>query len=587
MAIILHSTNHQTQKPVLMLKIIIVIVLLTCTCTQVFSQSGGSTLDLEKLAGTKQTSNASSLSSEQEPVMGVIDPSVYYVGPGDVISYQTSGLDFTEKTTVVTPENTLLLERLGLINVDGLTLKELRDTISARVKQRSSAMDVYLTLRRPRLVYVTLKGDVPFPGTYAVPASMKIGTIVELSSEPWILRKDNIVVEQYRMNTPRSESLGNSSQKRSNANRVSPYAQRNITVKNREKIKYIDIAGSHSAGKEYLNPHVREGDEIVVPFEPTSYPSISISGAVLEPSILPYRKGDLASTLLKAAGGALPDADIERVVLIQPNSNEKIPLKVTESLDIIGSDPELLPGSTIVVEHVVYSGANSQGVVEINGEVYKPGAVVIQQGVTTLSSVIARAGGLKPGASTNLAYIVRPEPHTNNREIRELSNRKFMYSDLKLEDTTRYILDQTLRVPYVSCNITQALADTTSAQNIALQSGDIIVIPPIPTRVYVYGQVQQAGYVTYAPNKTLHWYVEKAGGYAQGARKDRARIIRGKSNVWVEDIDNNVVEPGDEVYVPRSPDVPVGTELQTYAILAGIISSVVAITATMISILSR
>jgi protein involved in polysaccharide export with SLBB domain len=118
-----------------------------------------------------------------------------------------------------------------------------------------------------------------------------------------------------------------------------------------------------------------------------------------------------------------------------------------------------------------------------------------------------------------------------------------------------------------------------------MQSGDIVVVQPTPDRVFVYGQVARPGYVPYTPNQRLSWYVERAGGYATGGQDDRARIIKGKSKVWVEDDDNVFVEPGDEVYVPRPPDIPVGTELQTYAIVASIASSVVALTATLIAIL--
>lgn len=564
-----------------------ILIVLVCAATQLLAQSSSSTLDLEQLGTLKQqSSNANLLTGEQVAVFGVVDPDVYVVGPGDVISYQTSGLDFSEKTTVVTPENTLLLERFGMLKVDGLTLSQVRDSIGSLVKKRASTMEVFVTLRRPRLVYVTLKGDVQFSGTYSVPASMKIGSIVALASQPWLMRTDNVVVEQYRQSAPRADVSSAARQQRISKD-ITPYALRNITVKNRDRVMYVDIAGANAKGKASLNPHVREGDEIYVPYEPTSYPSISISGAVVESVTLPFRKGDVASILLKAAGGATPDADLQNVVLVHPGSSEKIILQVTPSLDVIGNDPELYPGSTIILEHAVQTGVVQRGVVEVNGEVAKPGAVVIVPGVTRLSDVIASAGGITKEASTNLAYVVRPDVNTNFRDIRENASRKFMYSDLKLEDTTRYMLDQTLRAPYVSCDVTKALADTNSRNNIVLLSGDIIVVPKVPDRIYVYGQVNQAGYVTYTANKSLKWYIDLAGGEAQGARMDRARIIRGKSKVWVEDGKNIVVEPGDEVYVPRSPDVPIGTDLQSYAILAGIISSAVAVAATVISILSR
>jgi hypothetical protein len=142
------------------------------------------------------------------------------------------------------------------------------------------------------------------------------------------------------------------------------------------------------------------------------------------------------------------------------------------------------------------------------------------------------------------------------------------------------------RLPYVSCDFRKAFADTASPDNIILFSGDIIVIPRIPDRVYVYGQVNQPGYVRYIPNKPMAWDIERAGGFAEGGRKDRARIIRGKTKVWVDGEVGNV-DPGDEVYVPRDPDVSIGTKIQTYAVIAGVASAVAALIATFYAILRK
>ena len=223
---------------------------------------------------------------------------------------------------------------------------------------------------------------------------------------------------------------------------------------------------------------------------------------------------------------------------------------------------------------------------QVYGEVASPGAVVIKPGITRLSEVLSVSGGVLPQASLALSYIVRPERGAiTPLQQRDDAYRTFQYSDLKLEDTTRYHIDQKYRLPYVSCDMAVALRDSASADNIVMQTGDIVVVQPTPDRVFVYGQVSRPGYVPFTPNKRLEWYVERAGGYAAGARDDRARIIKGKSKVWVEDNDKVFVEPGDEVYVPRPPDIPVGTELQTYAIIASIVSSVVALTATLIAVL--
>ncbi len=545
--------------------------------------------DLERLgsASRAQAGISSMLTAEQIPTDDVIDASIYYLGPGDVLSYQTTGLDFTEKMVMVTPENTVLMERIGMMSVEGLTLQQLRDSLTALMKNRSADVGMFITLRKARLVYVTLRGNVTYPGTYAVPASMRVSTFLTLMRQPWLLSKDAGLGEMAK--TGGSNNIPTKAQEltRTSGYQIGPYAMRNIAIRHRNKTSTADIPKSRVEGFKRLDPHVREGDEIIVPFEDRNVATISIAGAVVTPQTLSFKKGDKISLLLTAAGGPTDEADIERVYLVQAEGGGKQKISVDENLRLLGPDEELQPGSTIIVERKAETGmSHAQGVVQVYGEVENPGAVVIRPGYTRLNEVLRSVGGVSTGASMALSYIVRPDRSPANLvQQRDEAARTFQYSDLKLEDTTRYHIDQKYRLPYVSCDFAIALADTASEQNIALQHGDIVVVQPTPDRVFVYGQVTRPGYVPYTKNKRLDWYVEKAGGFAAGAEKDRARIIKGKSKVWVEDGSNVFVEPGDEIYVPRPPDIPYGTQIQTYAIAASIIASVVALTATVISLL--
>ncbi len=569
-------------------RLIVVIACALAPCV-LMAQGSGSGLDLDRLSSaTKaQGSLSSLLTAEQFPTDDVVDPTVYMLGPGDILAYQTTGIDFMEKMTVVSPENTIMLERIGVVNVAGKTLQQLRDTLSSIMKLRSASVDIFVTLRRARLVYVTLKGNVTYPGTYAVPASMRVSTFLTVMRQPWLLSKDGGLSEMAKGTGLNVIPTKAQELTRSTITTLGPFASRNIAVRHRRGSQIADIPLSRVNGNSHLDPHVRESDEIEVPYEDHTFATVSISGAVVSPTTLAYKQGDRVSLLLAAAGGPTSDADLSRVYVIHSTGGGKQRLTVTPSFDVDGQDVELQPGSTVIVERRVETGAPaSQGVVQVYGEVASPGAVVIKPGITRLSEVISVSGGVLPQASLALSYIVRPERGAiTPLQQRDDAYRTFQYSDLKLEDTTRYHIDQKYRLPYVSCDMAVALRDSASADNIVMQTGDIVVVQPTPDRVFVYGQVSRPGYVPFTPNKRLEWYVERAGGYAAGARDDRARIIKGKSKVWVEDDEKVFVEPGDEVYVPRPPDIPVGTELQTYAIIASIVSSVVALTATLIAVL--
>ena len=52
--------------------------------------------------------------------------------------------------------------------------------------------------------------------------------------------------------------------------------------------------------------------------------------------------------------------------------------------------------------------------------------------------------------------------------------------------------------------------------------------------------------------------------------------------MWVEN-DEAVVQPGDEVYVPRPPDIPAAVEIQEVAVIAAIVASVSVLIATVLT----
>jgi protein involved in polysaccharide export with SLBB domain len=233
----------------------------------------------------------------------------------------------------------------------------------------------------------------------------------------------------------------------------------------------------------------------------------------------------------------------------------------------------------IVVSKKEYSAKGAMsGVVEITGSVQKPGAFTIVQGQTKLKDIIEQSGGFTDKAYLPLAYIVRKEqqqPASNEPRYRAIMG--MQYTDLTAEDTTRYLMHTMFRQPTVACDIQKAY-NGSEEDNVLLESGDIIVIPENPKRVYVYGQVNNPGYVTFEPGKSMQWYIERAGGYASGAEKELTRIIKGRSHVWIKgDEKNVVVESGDEIYCPPPTYRPPGYEYQYYTFLITAIGGLVGI----------
>lgn len=540
------------------------------------AQSGGG-FDMERLMGSAARNTQSSLllTAEQMPLSDMVIPDLYIVGHGDIFSWSASTIDQSEKLAVVGPDGQIFLERYGVVDVGGKTLTEAYSLIRSTITSRKSDIVVQVILRKTRTVLITVEGSTLYRGTYSVPASMRISSLMNAVKSPSVLLKQAASMNETQMRPVPEGAVIEDIQRGINL-ALSPYARRNIIVNRRGVTLPVDLDRALVNGNSKLDPHLVEGDVIFVPPDATDAPMVSIGGAVSRQVEIPFRDGDKASVLLAACGGLLNTADLGRIELHCPGRVGSVALMIDDRNQIVGEDPLIAPGCVITVAvRAVAGNEESMAVVDVQGAVGQPGPVVIKHGVTRLSEAVNKAGGLLSNASTVLGYIVRPErkPYSS-RDGRGDLYMRFQYSDLKLEDTLRYLLDQTYRIPYVSCDMDKALRQGSQDDDVLLHSGDIVVIPERPTRVYVYGQVVRPGYVDYVVGKQLNWYVSRAGGYASGARNDRARVVRGQARVWIESDEATIVKEGDEIYVPREPDVPAGLELQKYAAYSGIIAAV-------------
>ncbi len=101
----------------------------------------------------------------------------------------------------------------------------------------------------------------------------------------------------------------------------------------------------------------------------------------------------------------------------------------------------------------------------------------------------------------------------------------------------------------IPVDLHRVLFDKDSSQNIELVNGDILVIPPTNSLVYVEGEVEDPGPCPYIPNKRISDYIGQAGGPTENGNVRGSFVIRkgkrlsGKNNI--------IVEPGDIVMVPR------------------------------------
>ncbi|MBI3258747.1 MAG: SLBB domain-containing protein [Ignavibacteriae bacterium] len=536
---------------------------------------GSSTADIEKMMQAAATPiNPDALKTEALPVDNIISPQLYHIGPSDVLAVQILAGASVEYLLSVTPENSILLPRIGEVSLNGKTLSQAKDTIIAIIQKRNSNAVVSVTLRKPRLCYVTIKGNVLSPGMYSFPASMKVSTAIKLANQEG--PSGAAATQTSRSKPPISEA--DKLLFKSSASGLSSFVARNITVLHSDGTsETADLEKAIAMGNAAADPLIRESDEIYVPFEASSNATIAITGAVRSPQIVSYKKGDKASLLLKLSRGASENARANSVFLVQ--NGERRALKTDANLNLTEPDIELQAGSVIVVEKEnQQTGMRQQGIVEVTGNVKLPGSYIVESNVTKLTDVIEQAGGFTNEAYLPLSYILRREREFQTTEQKgNQILQGLQYTDLVPEDTSRFILHNKERRPLVSCDFVAAFNRKSDTDNVVLQDGDVIVVPANPQRVFVYGQVNKPGYLAYTPNKTMEWYIAQAGGFAAGADKSLARIVKGRTKVWSFGGEDNIVQSGDEIYAPPPTQKPIGYELQGYTLLVSAIGAVVSL----------
>ncbi len=526
--------------------------------------------DLESKVGAEKL-----MKLDNVPTGNDIDPNFYFVGAGDILSIRILPQSVNSQLIQVSPDGSILLPRsAGIISLKGLTLKQAIEVINAKIIEVNPKATVNVMLTQARVCLISIAGNTNQVGTYALPASYRVSTVLTYINQ---VQNQANVTSQVSIQHQLKQEVNSQRNKLFAENGIPLYSNstnRNILVSHKDGSAYnVDIEKAQVLNDVNFDPYIREGDKIYIPYEDKYYSFISISGAVIRPFSTIFKEGDNASMLLKFGYGLKDNADLSNVDLVYTDGR-KVKLNIDNNLKLIGEDYKLEAGSSIIIGQKTYTKNITKGFVSLKGQFRKEGVVSIENNVTKLREVVETSGGVLDDADLTNAYILRKDDsRSDNFDINKEFAENFINSDLTLEDTTRFVLDLKFKFPYVACNVENAIANNSETDNIKLQSGDVIVIPRKQNKVYIYGRVNKPGYVEFDPNKPYEWYISKAGGYSASAQKNRARVIRGVTNNWLEPNSDLRIKDGDRIYVPAPPDIPQQVSDAKYGVLASIVSA--------------
>ena len=320
---------------------------------------------------------------------------------------------------------------------------------------------------------------------------------------------------------------------------------------------------------------------------------LTITGEVMSPGTYEYADNTSIEDLIVQAGGLRDGASLARVDVSRrisdPYATKKtrdiaktFTFDLKDGLVINGDRAFLLEPYDVV--HVRRSpGYVMPRNISVTGEVNFEGSFTIEKKNLRLVDAIEMAGGIAPDAYTKGARLYR---HMNDEERQRRSEvLKALRSNLTKEELDSVSWEKMeLGDTYpIGIQLDKALEDPSSDYNIVLREGDHIDVPEYLGTVKVSGDVQFPNTITFVEGKNYKWYVKKAGGFSESAKKKKAFIIY--PNGMMDHLSSSTeVEPGSEIVVPSKRKLHYWTAAQwvglgsTFASLATTIAMIAYLT---------
>ena len=319
--------------------------------------------------------------------------------------------------------------------------------------------------------------------------------------------------------------------------------------------------------------------------------TFTIHGEVMYPGTYSYADNTTIEDLIIQAGGLTDAASVMKVDV----SRRVADPHATEMTDTIartysfslkeGFVIDGTPGFVLKPYDEIYvrtsPGFSQQKNITIEGEIMFGGTYTLSKKNQTLSEIIKSAGGLTKTAYAKGARLERKLTHEERARMETILR---MVKAQSGGGDTLDIRKLDIRDTYsVGIQLDKAIEEPGSNYDIVLREGDKIFIPEYTNTVKISGDVMYPNTVSYRQGKGVKYYVDKAGGWGNRAKKSRAYIVY--MNGTVAQVGRGVKpEPGCEIVVPTKPE---GRKMSTGEIvsIASGSASIAAMIATIANII--
>ena len=324
-------------------------------------------------------------------------PNDYVLGAGDKLFIDVYGASESYFQAEISPEGFAILENIGPVNLNGLTLEKAKLRLTNRFKKVYPGIELKNTFLNisvgiPRAIRINIAGEVNLPGTYNFSAFNTLYNALYVAGG---------ITEKATL--------------------------RDIKLfRNNKLISSVDVYKFLTEGDSKSNIRLENNDLILVG---TYTNRIFVDGAVKTPGRFELKDHETLSDLINYAGGLSENAYTSSIKLTRIIDGE---LKIVD----INFDQfdffKPLNGDRYVVDKIVEKYNNR---VIINGAVYRPGTFALFDGMT-VKDLVDKAEGLKSDVFFEKAYVTRTNKDYSTTTIaldlnNEISNPTFV---LKEED---------------------------------------------------------------------------------------------------------------------------------------------------------
>lgn len=309
---------------------------------------------------------------------------------------------------------------------------------------------------------------------------------------------------------------------------------------------------------------LRNNDVLFIPslFDLGEVKTFSVYGEVLFPGDYRYADNTSIEDLILQAGGLKENASIAKVDVVRRTRDKSavgradsisrtFSFSIDENLVIQDNDFRLMPYDEVYVRRSPGYSVNRRVIVE--GEVTFPGYYSLATNTERLSDIMTKVGELSTEAYPEGARLERRMTDDERKRMRDIAETLVANDSLALINTINKLASETTYD--VGINLQDAMKNPGSSSDIVLRDGDRIIIPVFNNTVKINGEVMFSNTTPYVKGKNFKYYIERAGGYSQKAKKNKVYVVYMNGSVArAKRSSSKQVQPGCEIIVPSKKE---------------------------------